>query len=51
MTSRTLIRPEVAGLPNYNAGLALDRFRSVYGLDAVARLDSKERPQGPSTAR
>lgn len=48
MTSHPLIRPEVAGLPDYNAGLALDRFRSVYGLDAVAKLDSNESPLGPS---
>lgn len=50
MTSPSLIRPEVAGLPDYNAGLALDRFRSVYGLDAVAKLDSNESPLGPSPA-
>lgn len=45
-----LIRPEVAGLPDYNAGLALDRFREVYGLDARAKLDSNESPLGPSPA-
>lgn len=50
MTSRNLIRPEVASLPDYNAGLALDRFRSVYGIDAVAKLDSNESPLGPSPA-
>lgn len=43
-----LIRPEVFGLPDYNAGLALDRFRQVYGIDAVAKLDSNENPLGPS---
>lgn len=50
MTSNTLIRPEVTALPDYNAGLALDRFRSVYGIDAVAKLDSNESPLGPSPA-
>jgi len=50
MTSQSLIRPEVAGLPDYNAGLALDRFRSVYGIEAVAKLDSNESPLGPSPA-
>ena len=25
-----IICPEVASLPDYNAGLALDRFRAVY---------------------
>ena len=48
MSSQPLIRPEVVGLPDYNAGLALDRFRSVYGMDAVAKLDSNESPLGPS---
>lgn len=50
MTSLPLIRPEVAALPDYNAGLALERFRSVYGIDAVAKLDSNESPLGPSPA-
>lgn len=45
-----IIRPEVAGLPDYNAGLALDRFRAVYGIDARAKLDSNESPLGPSPA-
>lgn len=45
-----LIRAEVAGLPDYNAGLALDRFRQIYGIDAVAKLDSNENPLGPSPA-
>lgn len=44
------IRPEVAGLPDYNVGLALDRFREVYGIDARAKLDSNESPLGPSPA-
>lgn len=45
-----IIRPEVAGLPDYNAGLALDRFREVYGIAARAKLDSNESPLGPSPA-
>ena len=43
-----LIRAEVASLPSYNAGLALDRFRDVYGIDCVAKLDSNESPLGAS---
>lgn len=49
MTSN-LIRPEVAALPDYNAGLALDRFRAIYGIEARAKLDSNESPLGPSPA-
>lgn len=41
-----LIRPEIASLPNYNAGLALDRFRDIYGTDCIAKLDSNENPLG-----
>ena len=43
-----LIRSDVANLPDYNAGLALDRFKSVYGIDCRAKLDSNESPLGPS---
>lgn len=43
-----LIRDEIAALPDYNAGLALDRFRAIYGLDCRAKLDSNENPLGPS---
>lgn len=43
-----LIRQEVRDLPDYNAGLALDRFRSVHGIDCRAKLDSNESPLGPS---
>lgn len=43
-----LVRPEIARLPDYNAGLALERFRAIYGLDALAKLDSNENPLGPS---
>lgn len=45
-----LIRPAVADLPDYNAGLALDRFQEVYGIPARAKLDSNESPLGPSPA-
>lgn len=45
-----IICPEVASLPDYNAGLALDRFRAVYGIEARAKLDSNEAPLGPSPA-
>ncbi|MEY8800336.1 aminotransferase class I/II-fold pyridoxal phosphate-dependent enzyme [Leisingera sp. XS_AS12] len=43
-----MIRPEIAGLPAYNAGLALDRFRDTYGIDCLAKLDSNENPHGAS---
>lgn len=46
--TKALIRPEIAALPDYNAGLALDRFRDLYGIDAIAKLDSNESPLGPS---
>ena len=41
-----LIRPEIACLPTYNAGLALDRFRDLFGTDCIAKLDSNENPLG-----
>lgn len=41
-----LIRAEIAALPTYNAGLALDRFRDLYGIDCLAKLDSNENPLG-----
>lgn len=44
------IRPEIAALADYNAGLALDRFRAVYGVEARAKLDSNENPLGPAPA-
>lgn len=43
-----MIRPEIAGLPAYNAGLALDRFRDTYGIDCLAKLDSNENSHGAS---
>lgn len=43
-----LIRPDVANLPDYNAGLALDRFKATYGVECLAKLDSNENPLGPS---
>ncbi|MBU2936397.1 MULTISPECIES: histidinol-phosphate transaminase [Pacificibacter] len=45
---KDLIRPEVESLPTYNAGLALDRFKDIYGIDCLAKLDSNESPLGPS---
>ncbi|MFD2738910.1 histidinol-phosphate transaminase [Sulfitobacter aestuarii] len=45
-----LIRKEIAALPTYNAGLAMDRFREIYGLDCLAKLDSNESPLGASPA-
>ncbi len=44
-----LIRPEINNLPTYNAGLALDRFRDIYGVICLAKLDSNENPHGPSS--
>ena len=43
-----LIRQDVENLPTYNAGLALDRFKDIYGVDCLAKLDSNESPLGPS---
>ncbi|WP_113911520.1 aminotransferase class I/II-fold pyridoxal phosphate-dependent enzyme [Roseovarius dicentrarchi] len=43
-----LIRPEVRDLPDYNAGIALDRFKATYGIDCIAKLDSNESPLGPA---
>ena len=45
-----LIRPEIEGLPTYNAGLAASRFQAVYGVPLRAKLDSNENPLGPSPA-
>lgn len=50
MASNPLIRPEIDALPDYNAGIALDRFHAIYGVEAVAKLDSNENPAGPSPA-
>ncbi|MDO6479228.1 aminotransferase class I/II-fold pyridoxal phosphate-dependent enzyme [Shimia thalassica] len=46
--SQNLIRTDVAKLPDYNAGLALDLFKATYGIDCLAKLDSNESPLGPS---
>ena len=43
-----LIRKDVADLPTYNAGLALDQFKAKYGVDCHAKLDSNESTLGPS---
>lgn len=41
-----LIRTQIVSLPTYNAGLALDRFREIYGIECSAKLDSNESPLG-----
>ncbi len=41
-------RPEVPGLPVYNAGLSSDAVRARYGVQTIARLGSNENPDGPS---
>jgi len=43
-----LIRDDVARLPTYNAGLALDRFKATYGINCLAKLDSNESLLGPA---
>jgi histidinol-phosphate aminotransferase len=43
-----LARPEVRGLPAYNAGLSSKLVRERYGVDHVARLASNENPFGAS---
>ena len=48
---RELVRPEVPGLPPYNAGLSSDAVRSRYGVDRIARLASNENPFGASSGR
>jgi histidinol-phosphate aminotransferase len=45
-----IVRPEVPGLPPYNAGLSSDAVRSRYGVQHVARLASNENPFGASPA-
>lgn len=50
LSSAALIRAEIAALPEYNAGLALDQFRARYGREALAKVDSNENPFGPSPA-
>ncbi len=45
-----LARPEVRGLPAYNAGLSSEVVRQRYGVTRVARLASNENPYGPSPA-
>ncbi|SCK07784.1 histidinol-phosphate aminotransferase [Variovorax sp. HW608] len=43
-----LVRPEVPGLPPYNAGLSSEAVRSRYGVLDIARLASNENPFGAS---
>ncbi|MBS0427658.1 MAG: histidinol-phosphate transaminase [Proteobacteria bacterium] len=47
---RELVRPEVPGLPAYNAGLSSDAVRRRYGVEHIARLASNENPYGASPA-
>ena len=41
-----LVRPEVAGLPRYNAGLPEEYVRDHFQVDHIARLASNENPFG-----
>lgn len=41
-------RPEISGLPRYNAGLSEDEVRRRYGLKNIVKLGSNENPYGPS---
>lgn len=43
-----LCRPEVSGLPRYNAGLSEDEVRQRYGLKNIVKLGSNENSYGPS---
>lgn len=43
-----LFRKEIVEQTAYNAGIAIDRFREVYGVPCLAKLDSNENPYGPS---
>ena len=45
-----LVRPEVPGLPPYNAGLSSEAVRSRYGVEHISRLASNENPYGASPA-
>ncbi|APW36473.1 histidinol-phosphate transaminase [Rhodoferax koreense] len=45
-----LARPEVRGLPAYNAGLSSAAVRARYGVAHIARLGSNENPYGASPA-
>ena len=49
-TIQALVRPEVAPLPAYNAGLSSAAVRARYGVDEVVRLASNENPFGASPA-
>ncbi|MEE4135000.1 MAG: histidinol-phosphate transaminase [Desulforhopalus sp.] len=42
----TLVRPEVAGLPRYNAGLPEEYVRDHFQVDHIARLAGNENPFG-----
>jgi len=45
---QALVRPELPGLPPYNAGLSSEAVRSRYGALHIARLASNENPFGAS---
>lgn len=45
---RGLLRPELASLPPYNAGLAAEEALARPGVTRVAKLGSNENPLGPS---
>ena len=42
------LRPEIKGLPRYNAGLSAEFVRAQYGVSEIAKLGSNENPYGPS---
>ncbi|MDH7799074.1 MULTISPECIES: histidinol-phosphate transaminase [unclassified Beijerinckia] len=44
----TVIRPEVAAAPPYNAGMTIDEATRRYGLTKIAKLASGENPFGAS---
>ncbi|PHY93306.1 histidinol-phosphate transaminase [Acetobacter pomorum] len=48
LARQPLCRPEVSGLPRYNAGLSEDEVRRRYGLKNIVKLGSNENPYGPS---
>jgi histidinol-phosphate aminotransferase len=47
---RSLLRPELAGLAPYNAGLTVEEVASRPGVTRVAKLGSNENPLGPDPA-
>lgn len=49
LARQPLCRPEVSGLPRYNAGLSEDEVQRRYSLKNIVKLGSNENPYGPST--